>query len=323
MSISINKTNTPITLDGENQKLSITNEMSESMNGICRELLIQNNEFIEKNVFESLCDYISKYDRVLYAPISNMIYDIYEKHDDPAEIDRIIGNMMSNVDALREYAYHATQEGISKDAKKVVIKIWDHINLANQQYKTLKESEEEYKDRFNRSIAPIKENITKDMSAQLLSIVGIFTALAFLIFGGITSLDNIFSNETLPLLKMVIIGCVWGMCILNVVFVFLFCVGKMTNLNFKSTNKAHASIFKKYPIVWWSNFIAMAILIVASWLYYFSAKADETKIGEIIRAYPTIALVVITIFISILLIIAAYKLVKETKYSEEDNNCKE
>lgn len=320
MSISINKTEGQSSFNNDHHESNVTNEMSERMDGICRELLNQNNEFKKEDVFQNLCDYISKYNRILYAPISNMIYNVYESHDDPKEIDGIIGNMMSNVDALREYAYHEGQGDISKDAKKVVIKIWDHINLANQQYKTLKESEAEYKARFNRSIAPIKENITKDMSAQLLSIVGIFTALAFLIFGGITSLDNIFSNESLPVLKLMLIGCVWGLCILNVVFVFLFCIEKMTKLNFKSTNEAEASIFKKYPVVWWSNFVALAILLITSWLYYFSKKMEETKLDELIRSNPTATLIGVTILIFVLIGIAANKLIKETKYSGESDS---
>lgn len=320
MSISINKTDDDSFLKNGHHESNVTNEMSERMDGICRALLVQNNEFEIEEVFQNLCDYISIYSRILYAPISNMIYDVYESHEDPDEIDNIIGTMMSNVDALREYAYHKDEGDISKDAKKVVIKIWDHINLANQQYKTLKESEAEYKDRFNRSIAPIKENITKDMSAQLLSMVGIFTALAFLIFGGITSLDNIFSNETLPVLKLMMIGCIWGLCILNVVFVFLFCVGKMTKLNFKSTDNPSASIFKEYPIVWWSNLIAIDILMISSWLYYFSRKNEETKLDEFIEGNPTATLIVGLIIIAVAIYYVTKKLLAETFHSGENDD---
>lgn len=320
MSISINKTdNDSFSKNGHNES-NVTNEMSERMDGICRSLLVQNNEFEIEEVFQDLCDYISIYSRILYAPISNMIYDVYESHEDPNEIDNIIGNMVSNVDALREYAYHKDEGDISKDAKKVVIKIWDHINLANQQYKRLKESEDEYKKRFDRIFAPIKESITKDMSAQLLSMVGIFTALAFLVFGGITSLGNIFSNETLPVLKLMMIGCIWGICILNVVFVFLFCVGKMTKLNFKSTDNPNASIFKKYPIVWWSNLIAIDILMISSWLYYFSRKNEETKLDEFIKVNPTVTLIVGLIIIAVVIYYVTRKLLAETFYSGENDD---
>lgn len=71
----------------------------------------------------------------------------------------------------------------------------------------------------------------------------------------VSSLDNIFSNSGLPVLKLMMVGSVWGLCILNLIFVFLFCVGKMTKLNFKSTDDETADIFQKYPIVWWSDFI--------------------------------------------------------------------
>ena len=51
------------------------------------------------------------------------------------------------------------------------------------------------------------------------------------------------------------VGLIWGLCIFNLIYVFLFCVGKMTHLNFKSTDDPDATIFQKYPIVWWSDLL--------------------------------------------------------------------
>lgn len=64
----------------------------------------------------------------------------------------------------------------------------------------------------------MKEDMSKEMNSQLLTMIGIFTALAFLVFGGINSLDNVFS-EGVPVLKLMVVGSVWGLCILNLVFV--------------------------------------------------------------------------------------------------------
>lgn len=105
-----------------------------------------------------------------------------------------------------------------EDTQKAVLKIWDHVNLAQQQYNALKQSDEEYKEKFEKLISTYKEDMTKDMSNQLLTMVSIFTALAFLVFGGISSLDNIFSVHGIPLLKLMCVGAVWGLCILNLIF---------------------------------------------------------------------------------------------------------
>ena len=60
---------------------------------------------------------------------------------------------------------------------------------------------------FDSSIEPFKAELEKEMSAQLLTMVSIFTALAFLVFGGINSLGNIFTNHQIPILKLIISAC--------------------------------------------------------------------------------------------------------------------
>ena len=45
MSISINKTEGQSSFNNDHHESNVTNEMSERMDGICRELLNQNNEF--------------------------------------------------------------------------------------------------------------------------------------------------------------------------------------------------------------------------------------------------------------------------------------
>ena len=118
------------------------------------------------------------------------------------------------------------------------------------------------------TLSSYKEDMTKDVNNQLLTMVSIFTALAFLVFGGISSLDNIFSVHGVPLLKLMCVGAVWGLCILNLIFVFLFCVGKMTKLNFRSSDDPEATIFQKYPVIWWTDLMLMSILLLCLWGYY-------------------------------------------------------
>ncbi len=63
--------------------------------------------------------------------------------------------------------------------------------MAQTQYSGLKQTDEEYKRKFQNSITPFQKELMKDMNAQLLTMVSIFTALAFLVFGGISSLGSI------------------------------------------------------------------------------------------------------------------------------------
>ena len=239
----------------------LTQEMMARMDAFCKALLAESDKFDEQGTFNALHDYIKRYNRILYAPISNAIYVCHaeQEHKEKGKAGGL-DNMTSNITDLLNYSQgeeirkriEETKNGADKrqlaDTQKAIIKIWDHINLAQQQYRTLREGEEEHLKRIDQKLKPETEKIIKEVNAQMLTMVTIFTALAFLVFGGISSLDNIFSSVGLPLLKAMAIGAVWGLCILNLIFVFLFCAGKMTGLNFKSNDDPNASIFQRYRI---------------------------------------------------------------------------
>lgn len=329
INININKTTGNVQIKIEDK--DITQEMMERVNGFCTALLTDSDKFNKVSVFNDILNYITIYDRILYAPISNTIYACYDEHD-IEESSSLIGTMNSNIEAVVVYAQssefierkkQAQGEKAKKnldDTRKVILKIWDHINLAQQQYSMLKQSDEDYKKKFDKSISPFKEELTKDMNSQLLTMVGIFTALAFLIFGGISSLDNIFANIEFPLFKLLIVGALWGLCILNLIFVFLFCVGKMTKLNFKSTDDKNATLFQKYPIVWWSNLIIVSIMVLSIWGYYLTKRNIHNWFDKICRGNPIWSTIIGTGIIIIVIVILTCKLIKATKDTAGNDN---
>lgn len=322
ITININKTADGIKV--ELNKTDIIQEMTEKVNEVCQLLLTDSDKFEEKDTCDKIIDYIHNHDRILYAPISNTIYACYNEHE-AKEAEKMIGTMIANMQAVVDYTrsdeYVERKKTAGKkqkafdDTRKAVLKIWDHINLAQMQYSSLKQTDEEYKKKFNASIEPIKDNITKDLNAQLLTMVGIFTALAFLIFGGISSLDNIFANQEIPILKLMIVGSVWGLCILNLIFVFLFCVGKMTKLKFTSTDNPDATIFQKYPIVWWSNLVIVSIMILSMWGYYITKRNIHTWFDQICFKDPMWATIIGTGVILVVIIFITCKLIKATKHT--------
>ena len=54
-------------------------QMETAVNVFCEHLMVKHNQFDEKATFDELINYISKYQRILYSPISNKIYSFYEK----------------------------------------------------------------------------------------------------------------------------------------------------------------------------------------------------------------------------------------------------
>ena len=278
-----------------------TEEMSEKIAEICNILFTDSSEFDEENAFRAIYQYIKGYGRILYSQISNMIYAYYNEHT-TQEATLALGTMISNIEKIDAYtgteAYKEKKEKVKQsadkkvyeDTEKAIIKIWDHVNLAQTQYSGLKQTDEEYKSKFHNSITTFKEELVKDMNAQLLTMVSIFTALAFLVFGSINSLGSIFSNHEIPLLKVIIVGCVWGICILKLIFVFLFCVGKMTGLNFKSNEEPDANIIQKYPIVWWTDLIILSILAGSLWTYYIQKENIDSSFKAWCSSSPELAM---------------------------------
>lgn len=306
-----------------------TQKMQTAITDFFSYLLVAHDKFENEKAFDKLQQYIEKYDRILYSPISNIIYSAYDNSSN--EKEEVLGSLMSNLDALVSYSQNQTvvykkkielrntdSQKVIDDTQKAILKIWDHVNLANQQYKVLKQSDEEYTEKFKKRISAYKEEMTKEMNAQLLTMVSIFTALAFLIFGGISSLDSILSVQEMPLMKVLSIGLMWGLCIFNLIFLFLFCVGKMTHLNFKSTDNTEATIFQKYPVVWWSDFILVFLLLICLWIYFMQRHALNLWIINICVSSPELATIVGGVLIGIAGFIVLRKLAIVTDVIKKD-----
>ena len=157
--------------------------------------------------------------------------------------------------------------------KRQALKIYDHVHLAIYQVEKLqtKRKDDELKQTIAQNLEPVKKKLEeqieskvqvtqKEIYAQLISLIGIFTAMAFLVFGSISALDNIFNNfQTVSLCKIVIVGCVWGLCVLNLIFIFIYYVSKMTKLDLEVNS---------YRTIAWSNLVLISILLTSIWINY-------------------------------------------------------
>lgn len=236
---------------------------------ICNELVVSSESFEVEKTYKEVESFLFSHKRWLYSVVSSFLFGCSEQD---------LSTFISNLDGLREYAYvkvaECTEEDTAKTklAKKVatsIDKLWDHSNLAHTQNQSLHDSDATFKARFDTNLIPFKAEFTKEMNMQFISLIAIFTALSFLVFGGITSLDNVFSAVgSIPVLELMIAGSIWSICITNLVFVFIFLIAKLTRLNIKSTEREGATLSQRYPFFVWSNFLLMMVLAVCSWLYF-------------------------------------------------------
>ena len=153
--------------------------------------------------------------------------------------------------------------------QKVVLKLWDHFQLAQYQATYLN------KDNFYEHFWDEKNDITEEirteghkLNKELISLVAIFTSMAFLVFGGLNSLSDILGSsiKNLPVLNISIVSLVWGLCIYNVIFLFLYLVSKIIDTDISSSYSNKFFIRHKVYII--GNVILLISLLLCGWLYF-------------------------------------------------------
>lgn len=293
-------------------------KMGEEMDIICETLSKETKNFNTKDFFNTIYEYIEKNDRLIYTNITNYIFTL---------TDEVFGTLQTNIDAVVNYMYGEQYKQDFSEAlenrnkarklertQRTVLKMWDHVNLARRQYLMFYQKDGKYEKIVDEKMEIVGAKISKEMNIQLISLVAIFTALSFLVFGGISSLDNIFDGaKDIPILKLIVIGSVWGFCIMNMLFVFIYFISKIAKLNLSSTDDVNASILKKYPLICWCNLAVVSIFALSSWAVYISGEDLSIKLYELIYKHQTIVFIVGTLVIVVGIVVATKKLYDNIK----------
>ncbi len=290
--------------------------MSESIGDICKALSQSSKDFNNELVFKQIDTYINRHDRLLYADISNYIFQLHSEQE--------VSVFQTNLESLLEYVLsdeYTQKIDVALDQeerykffrnRKVVLKLYDHVNLARRQYIELRETDEDFERRFDKYFSKHQLEITKEMSNQLVTLVGIFTAIAFVVFGGISSLDDIFraGMSNIPLIRLMILGTLWSLCMTNLLYIFLFCVGKITKLSIKTSDRPDDNLVQKYPIIFWSNYIFISLTVVLSWLYFLNNHEHFKWLHTLAEKDGKTVFIIGFVVLSTLLIAGAYVLVR-------------
>lgn len=242
------------------------NEMSNAMQDFVDIFFLEASIFKTKEPLKMLTDYIQNYDRLLYTLVSDNIYDKFSKENEKNMV--LQETFLFNIDQLIEdYEDKKGQISLEINVKMILFKFKDHANLAIRQYRSLKQTDEEYEKKFMKKIAPVKEQVRKDITTQLISLVSVFTAMTFVIFGGINSLQATFNAaESQNIIRVLLISVIWGISMFNVIYGFLFCISKMTSLEIQ--NKTENNICGKYPLFFWINTTLIFLLTSSIWLLF-------------------------------------------------------
>lgn len=307
--IIITKQDYEVVKEDEGKKdLSKWDIMTQSMEKLINTLNIDSNKFSSKITYEKLCKYKDEHERLLYTVLSDKIFSCYKNSDKITDENDEVGNILSNIDALLVYCEEKNEISKENNIHNIVLKLKDHANLATRQYRALKQTDEEYQQKFDKKISGFREKVTQEMSAQLITLVGIFTAIAFVVFGGLSSLESIFSNKR-PLIEIIVIGSLWMLGMINLVFIFLKGISNMTKLDISSKNSDN--LLEKYIWIIWFDLIFILTIISVVWINF--AK-KSIILNNFFTKWKEWIFISGTIILPILIIGAIWFLITNTKF---------
>lgn len=195
---------------------------------------------------ENISAYITstnKLDRILYSEISNYVYSL----EMPER-----GIFATNLEKLLLYSLD-DNNGVSEDCKKMIVKIYDHFQLALHQIENVNNI-------FADSIEEAKENLQKQIKGvekEYISILGIFAAIVLAFVGGITFSTSVLQNiSAVSVFRLLLVVDFLAFVLINVIYIlvkFIFTI-----------NEKNAKLFNIRPL----NIVCLiiAIIIVISWI---------------------------------------------------------
>lgn len=214
--------------------------------------------------------------------ISNCVFKMDEQ-----QFSDFLSNMGEVVDYATEHSQRDEdwQSEDRQDLYRTVIKFYDHANLAHQQQVTFSSKKEalreDVKNEVHATLDPKISEITKEMTSQLVGLISIFTALSFIVFGGISSLESMVTSleGTLDkydsVLPILILAMAWAFCMMNLLFGFMYFVIRITHLR-KPVDENAKNVVQRYPVVFLCDYVIMALLILFSGMWF----AKKAKVGS-------------------------------------------
>ncbi len=140
-------------------------------------------------------------------------------------------------------------------------------NELSEKYKTISAEAQE----INKKQKDINETINRinNIYSEFISILGIFSAIVLVYFGGTSIIGNVLNaiNET-SIFKGILICLVAGIIIFNIIFMFLYFLAKILDRSIAATNQyvEFYNIFdrfkKRYPIIFYINSLLLFCIVI-------------------------------------------------------------
>lgn len=216
-------------------------------------LFLEDSVLDEKeHIVREIVKFYRGFGRHQYHLVSRFVYDQMNKSQDT--IDFMLSNILYVIYYLIQNQSEAEvvirSEGFDGSIDDIILwteKLYDHIALEEERLinnsKVIEISKRDIEsgviNRFNGIADGFQrrvDDISNTLNANIITVVGLFSAIIFVFFGGITSLSSfvngifrISSAEELryPLLALLVIGFI----MFNTIFLLLYTISKIVNKN--------------------------------------------------------------------------------------------
>ena len=141
---------------------------------------------------------------------------------------------------------------------------------------------------FRSETEELKEKVN-DSYSQFVSILGIFSAIVLVFFGGMTAFSSIFANmQKINRFKLAFITALVGMIIFNLIFMFLYVLAKLLGREIVASTASEVGgkfkfinwvkrIWGRYPYMLMFN-ITMLVIMMMSFISWYGLTYYNWKI---------------------------------------------
>lgn len=276
-------------ISGENDNLSSIEKIKINFRDLINELAKSTKEFDPSYFIEILNKYLTKDKRLLYSEFTLIII----KYNESNSGDQAVGTIITNLENCISFAMDE-QNSIDDVVKKTLIKLWDHANLASNQYNYFMTTDDVFSAKLNPLLNPkidelkeqystlenevssastalkdsIKEvqNTKYKIVSDIIGLISIFVAISFVLFGGMTLLNNLFDFSNMryvPVTEMLCLGSLIGIILIAIIYAFMVFILKLLEKPYKDK-----------PALNWLLGIIISILVIICCLTFFEWKND-------------------------------------------------